>query len=191
MATSDPRSRLIASAITLVRERGVQATGVAELTEHSGTARRSIYQHFPSGKFELIEASTRAAGRWVSRVISTVKADSPRQFLALIIHATSVNLVEGNFLLGCPIAAAALAPPEATGVRAAAAEVFESWTEQLGAALVESGCAEQEARSLAGFAISAVEGALMRCIASGSMEPLDQAAEHLARLLPETAAARP
>jgi TetR/AcrR family transcriptional regulator, lmrAB and yxaGH operons repressor len=57
-----PRERLVASAIELVRERGVDATGVAELLDHSQTARGSIYKHFPGGKSELVTASTKEAG---------------------------------------------------------------------------------------------------------------------------------
>ena len=53
-----PRERLIASAIDLVRARGVDGTGLAELLEHSGTARRSIYQHFPGGKAEAARGSS-------------------------------------------------------------------------------------------------------------------------------------
>ncbi|WP_372442056.1 TetR/AcrR family transcriptional regulator [Nocardioides limicola] len=63
-----PRERLLRSSIALVRAHGVEGTGLTELLERSGTARRSIYQHFPGGKDELIAASTRAAGSWMKRV---------------------------------------------------------------------------------------------------------------------------
>jgi AcrR family transcriptional regulator len=67
--TSRPRERLVSTAIELVRKHGVEGTGLAELLERSNTARRSIYQHFPKGKLELIEASTYAAGDWIRRTL--------------------------------------------------------------------------------------------------------------------------
>ena len=48
------RERLIASAIELLRRNGVAGTGLAQLLEHSGTARRSVYVNFPGGKSELV-----------------------------------------------------------------------------------------------------------------------------------------
>ena len=182
MATDGPRARLIRSAITLVRERGVEATGLTELTSHSGTARRSIYQHFSGGKNELIETSTREAGKWISRMIGTVEAESAADLIALLAEQTAANLRASDFRSGCPIGAAALAPPEMAGVRSAAAEVFEVWTEKLTAKLVESGMAAGEARSFAGFVISSVEGALLRSIAARSTEPMEQVGEQLGRL---------
>lgn len=183
--TQGPRARLMASAIALVRERGVEATGLTELTEHSGAARRSIYQHFPGGKLELIEASTRAAGRWMSRALAATGAESPSEMVARIIGMTSATVVAHDYRRGCPIAGAALAPPEAAGVRAAAADVFEAWTSELAAALGAAGASTGHARSLAGFAVSSIEGALMRANVARSTEPLDQVAEQLVPMLDE------
>jgi TetR/AcrR family transcriptional repressor of lmrAB and yxaGH operons len=185
MATDGPRARLIRSAIALVRERGVEATGLTELTAHSGAARRSIYQHFAGGKNELIETSTRAAGRWMARVLDSAEGGSPRELGALLVARTAENLRASDFRSGCPIGAAALAPPEMAGVRSAAAEAFELWTDKIAAVLAAAGMEPREARSVAGFAISAIEGALLRAIAARSTEPLEQVGEQLVRLLPE------
>src|SRR6478736_1028021 len=55
-------SDLIATAITMVQERGVHATGLSDLLRRSAAARNSIYQHFPGGKTELMVAVTDTAG---------------------------------------------------------------------------------------------------------------------------------
>lgn len=183
MPEAGPRERLIASAITLVRERGVEATGLADLLQHSGAARRSIYQHFPGGKLQMIEESTRLAGAWIGRLIHAAGDEQPAALVRALVEQTTRNLVASDFTRGCPIMAAAAAPPEAAQVRAAAAAVFESWTTEIAARLAATGRSPQESRSLAGFIVSSVEGALVRAVAARSTEPLDQAAEQLPRLL--------
>lgn len=179
-----PRERLIVAAIELVRERGVAGTGLADLLERSNSARRSIYQHFPGGKLELIDAATRAAGVWMQRVLHEFGATMDSATLLVeTIRQMSANLVESDFRLGCPVAAAAAAPADAVGVREAAAASFAAWAGELAAKLEGEGHPAAEARSLAGFVVSSVEGALLAARAARSTEPLDQAARHLAPLL--------
>ncbi len=183
-----PRERLIISAIQLVRARGVDGTGLTELLEHSGTARRSIYQHFPGGKSELIATSTGAAGAWLRRALRDLEGQGEvASLVRTLVGQVAQNLAASEFTLGCPIAAAASAAPEAAGVRQAAATAFASWTDELAAALEREGRTVDQARSLAGFIVSAVEGALLRARCSGSTEPLDEAATHLTALLAATA----
>lgn len=179
-----PRERLITAAIGLVRERGVEGTGVADLVERSNSARRSIYQHFPGGKLELIDASTRAAGEWVRRLISgAADSMSGAELLAEVGRQMSANLTASDFRLGCPIGAAASAPPDAVAVHAAAGAAFDSWIDEIAAPLVRDGLPAAEARSLAGFAVSSIQGALLRARASRSTEPIDEAVAQLTRLL--------
>ena len=179
-----PRERLIISAIQLVRARGVEGTGLTELLEHSRTARRSIYQHFPGGKAELVATSTAAAGAWLRRALRDLEGQGDvASLVRTLVHQVAKNLAADDYTLGCPVAAAAAAAPDAAGVREAAASAFESWTEELAGALVREGRSPAEAQSLAGFIVSAVEGALLRARCARSTEPLDQAATHLLSLL--------
>jgi TetR/AcrR family transcriptional repressor of lmrAB and yxaGH operons len=179
-----PRERLITAAIELVSERGVEGAGLTDLLGRSSSARRSIYQHFPGGKLELIEASTRAAGEWMRSALRQFGAamDAPT-LLTEMIRQVAASLVGSDYRLGCPIAAAAAVSADAAGVREAAAAVFAGWVEEIEALLVRDGREREEAHSLAGFLVSAVEGAMLCARATRSTEPLDQAAEHLTRLL--------
>lgn len=179
-----PRERLITAAIGLVQEKGVEGAGLAELVERSHSARRSIYQHFPGGKLELIDASTRAAGDWVRRMIrGGAEVLGSAELLAESARQMAQTLIASDFRLGCPVAAAAAAPPDAAAVQAAAHDVFDGWVEEIEALLVREGRTREEARSLAGFTISGLEGALLRARASRSTRPLDEAVEQLTRLL--------
>lgn len=179
-----PRERLIGSAIELLRTRGVEGTGVADLLEHSHTARGSIYQHFPGGKAELMATAAGTAGAWLRHTLREYAGQiDVASLLRGVIEQVAAELTANDYQHGCPVVAAAVAAPDATGVRESAADVFASWTEELAAALEQEGRSAAEARSLAGFVVSAVEGALLRARCAQSTEPLEQAAEQLAALL--------
>lgn len=179
-----PRERLIDAAIGLVREKGVEGAGLAELLERSGSARRSLYQHFPGGKHELIDASTRAAGRWVGRAVRDLgeRMDSS-EVLAELVRMSAESLSATGFRHGCPIAAAAGAPADAAVVRDAASAAFAEWVDAFAALLGREGHDAEEARSLSRFVVSGIEGALLQARAERSTTPLAEAAVHLARLL--------
>lgn len=182
-----PRQRLIAAAIELVREHGVEGTGLTELLDRSHSARGSVYQHFPGGKLELIEASTRAVGAWVQGAIRQFGATmDSTTLLTEMIKLISADLVSADYRLGCPVAAAGFASADAARVRQAAADVLAGTTKEIEALLVREGRPAAEAHSLAGMIISSVEGAMLCARAARSTEPLDQAAEHLVRLLART-----
>lgn len=183
-----PRERLIISAIQLVRARGVDGTGLTELLEHSRTARRSIYQHFPGGKAELVATSTAAAGVWLRGALRDLEGQGDvASLVRTLVDQVAKNLAADDYTLGCPVAAAAAAAPDSVGVREAAATVFDSWTDELAAALERDGRPAAQAQSLAGFIVSSVEGALLRARCARSTEPLEQAATHLSSLLEATA----
>ncbi len=179
-----PRERLIAAAIDLVREKGVEGAGLTELLERSGAARRSIYQHFPEGKHALVVTATESAGRWIRRVLRDMGSTmATSELLVWLMEQMKTNLRESEFRLGCPIAAAALAPADAMSVRAAAGSIFVEWAGEIQHLLERDGHSEESARSLAGFAVSAIEGALLTAQATRSNEPLDQVVAQLERLL--------
>ncbi|MGW6377827.1 TetR/AcrR family transcriptional regulator [Rhodococcus sp. NPDC055112] len=182
--TTSPRDRLIAGTIALVRERGVAGTGITDLLARSDTARRSIYQNFPRGKAQLIEESTRAAGRLMSSVIAeSTTTDGPTDSLVAFIQMWKDTLVASDFTAGCPIVAAALGGPEAPLAPAVAAEVFDDWSNLLAGQLERTGVDASTARSLATTAVCAIEGATIVSISSRSVRPLDQVGVHLAELV--------
>lgn len=178
-----PRERLIRTAIDLARTRGIEGSGVADILESSGTARRSLYQHFPGGKAELFETSTQYAGSWLEK---TLRDQDPTRSVADLItdlfEQTKRNLIANGFDSGCPIAAAAVSVPEDEGIREAAASAFAAWTAEIARRLVTEGRTTKDARSLASFVISGIEGALIQARAARSTKPLDDARRHLVAL---------
>ncbi|TDZ76889.1 TetR/AcrR family transcriptional regulator [Mycobacteroides salmoniphilum] len=178
-----PRERLIRSAITLVQRNGVAGTGLAELLEHSKTARGSIYSHFPGGKEELIETSTRVAGDFTYNKIATIaEGQDGRDFLRSYIGMWKNLLLDNDFDVGCPVAAAAVSP-NTPGSVAVAGLIFESWISLVDGHLQGNGVSADRARPLAMLIVSAIEGALIICRAQRTTEPLDHINASLGELL--------
>lgn len=177
---TSPRERLLDATITSLRRHGVQGTGIAELLSSSGTARQSIYQHFPGGKAELVAAATRRAGDFMARRDG---ASGPHAHLDRRVDWWVGQLERHDFALGCPVAAAAIAGSEFPEVVEAAAEVFDTWTRSFADLLVEAGAEPEPATALARFQISAIEGAILTARALRTVEPLEDLRTHLHRLV--------
>jgi TetR/AcrR family transcriptional regulator, lmrAB and yxaGH operons repressor len=164
--TPGPRDRLIDTAIAMVQERGVHATGLSDLLRRSAAARNSIYQHFPGGKTELMVAAT-----------------DPLDVLRCMIAGWLDEMERTDFGTGCPIAAASLVGPDEPSITAAAARAFALLRGRVSASLIAVGSAADSAESLASFVVSAIEGALLQARAQRSVQPLlDVEAELVRRL---------
>lgn len=185
-AKPGPRERLINTAIAMVRERGVHATGLSDLLKRSSAARNSIYQHFPGGKEELMVAVTNTAGNVaVERIDRLAATGDPIAIVRSMIDRWATELEASDFGTGCPLAAAALAGPDEPAITAAAGRAFQDVRGRIGAALTSSGMAPVAAAQTASFALSAIEGALLQARAERSVQPLRDAEAVLTGLLTE------
>lgn len=174
MKSSGPRKRLLLSAIALMCERGVHATGLADLLAHSDTARGSLYQHFPGGKIELMEQATLAAGRSIDAMLDHLLATrDPAQVVDGLIDNWKQVLTASDYTMGCPIMAAAQAGPREPSLQAASAAVFATWVDKIAAALTDAGVEPVTANSVASMAISAIEGAIAQSRSAHTTDPLD------------------
>ncbi|MCK8671396.1 TetR/AcrR family transcriptional regulator [Rhodococcus sp. HM1] len=167
-----PRAAMTASAVALMRERGVAATSFADVLAHSGAPRGSIYHHFPGGKSQLIEEATRSAAHQLTDRIQRI-LDSGDTVTAIrsIVDLWRRVLEATDYVAGCPIVAAAL------GTEASARDIagvsFTRWTEMIGARLVGDGVDPARAATLATMLVSALEGGLILAQAQRSAAPLD------------------
>lgn len=178
------KDKLMDSAIDLMRRYGIAGTGIAQLLEHSGISRRSVYLNFPGGKSELVAEATRAAGDASSALMRTLTAGAD---VATCIAAFPAMwrdvLVSSDFTAGCPIVAAALGRSESAAAADAAGEIFTDWEDILASRLREEEVAPDTARSLATTIVAAVEGAVVMSLASRSTEPLERTGKQLAELV--------
>lgn len=188
-AVAGPRERLIQSAIELMREYGVHATGLSDLLDRSNTARGSIYQHFPAGKTELMEQATLEAGRIITaRIEELTQALPAEDVIGAFIAGWKQNLIGSDFSGGCPIVAAAQAGPDALAVREASATVFADWARVIAASIESKGVDAATAGSLGSFIVSSLEGAIIQCRSARSLQPLDDAETSLTLLLRQVGA---
>lgn len=177
------RERLIDSAIELLRRNGVAGTGLAELLEHSGTARRSVYLNFPGGKAELMAEATRTAGRLLDSALTAAPDGDERASLAAFVKSWKETLRSSDYTAGCPVVAAALGRTQSAPAADAAGEVFAEWQTMLAGRFRADGVGADEAESLATTVVAAVEGAVILCLAAQSTDPLDRTMQMLDQLI--------
>ncbi len=178
------RDRLIDSAMELMRRNGVAGTGIAQLLEHSGISRRSVYLNFPGGKAELIAEATRVAGQGYSALMRAVTASADlATCLAAFPGIWREVLVTSDFTAGCPIVAAALSRSEAPAAADAAGETFLDWEQIIAERLRAEHVAPDTALSLATTIIAAVEGAVLMSLATRSVTPLERVGEQMSALV--------
>jgi AcrR family transcriptional regulator len=182
MAT-DARERMIQSAALLFREHGVEGTSFSDVLDHSGAPRGSIYHHFPGGKAELVEETTRYAGDFIAGgLAAALERKDPAAALRSFANVWRKGLRESDYQAGCTIVAATLGSDPTPAVRDAAAAAFARWEELLTTAFERRGVERERARSLATLAIAAIEGAVVVARAQRSTAPLERVADELVEL---------
>ena len=174
------RDRLVVTAIDLIRRRGVAGTGLSQLLERSGTARRSLYLNFPAGKAELVAEATASAGRAMADVIDGMLNElDPAAAVSAFVQMWITILTGSDFAAGCPIVAAALGRTDAPAAADAAGDVFIDWERSIAARLETEGLSTDDAARLATLTVASVEGAIILAQATGSEQPLRRVEEAL------------
>ncbi|GGC72797.1 TetR/AcrR family transcriptional regulator [Hoyosella rhizosphaerae] len=185
--TAGPRARLIASTIAAVQELGVSAAGLNELLKRSNASRNSLYQHFPAGKGELVETAARIVSRVVDSHLSRMAdrlATAPDLdgWLDELVAFWRDPLESSEYRAGSFMMSAALDQVN-PGVQAAAGRAFTAWVSRLTEGFTQLGLDPATATSVAGFVLSAIEGAIVQSRACKSRQPFDDATAQLAVLL--------
>jgi AcrR family transcriptional regulator len=186
---ADPRRRMIRSAAVLIRERGVEATSFADVIDHSGAPRGSIYHHFPGGKAQLVEEATRYAGDVIAAGLAAALAeDDPVAAVRGFVAGWTAILRDSDCDAGCPVVAVTVDPRPSPAARDAAGAAFVRWEDQVAGALRERGVRRGRARSLATLAVASIEGAVVLARAQRSTKPLERVGGELEALLGEALA---
>jgi TetR/AcrR family transcriptional regulator, lmrAB and yxaGH operons repressor len=176
--SSNARARLIEIAGQLFQRQGYHASGLNQILGESGAPKGSFYYHFPDGKEQLAEASVRAAGEAVERIIEKAfgRARSfgsgAERFGALLADWFE----ESGFAAGCPVTSVLLeTTPQSAPLLAACRAVFDAWIGhvEVHASRLDEGA---RARELALGLIMAMEGAWLLARAQRSTAPFRLAA---------------
>jgi TetR/AcrR family transcriptional regulator, lmrAB and yxaGH operons repressor len=183
-ARTDARERMIRSAALLFRRQGIEGTSFADVLDHSGAPRGSIYHHFPAGKSQLAEEATRYAGEYIAAGLAAALADDDPLAAIRSFTESWLEVLRGDdFAVGCPILAAAVEGDRQPAARDAASAAFAGWESLLADAFERSRVAPERARSVASLTVAAIEGGIVMARAQHSTKPLKRVATEVERVV--------
>ncbi|MCV7442384.1 TetR/AcrR family transcriptional regulator [Mycobacterium paraense] len=183
--TGNSRQRMVAGAADMIRRRGLNATSVRELAKHTRAPLGSTYHYFPGGKSDLAAEAVRWADDLTVRILTKELRAGPIAGLRAFLEMWRNVVLDSDFHAGCPVLAVSVEdlPDGQAAPREAAAAAFRNWTELLAESLREHGAAAADADRVATLIVAAVEGTVAMCRVQRSIEPLDQVAAELTRLV--------
>ncbi|MCU7729922.1 TetR/AcrR family transcriptional regulator [Actinoplanes sp. KI2] len=191
MARSDTRARIIASARTLLRRQGYHATGLAQIIEHSGAPRGSVYFLFPGGKEQIAVA---AIAEWTvefDRLVREFRAEhgTARAWVEAMAEHFANDLRSSGYIEGLPITTITLdSVPTSAGLTVACRNAYDVWLTALTDGLLAYGEPAERADRLAKLMMASLEGAAVLCRAYQSTAPLDQIVPFVLDQLPTDSA---
>jgi TetR/AcrR family transcriptional repressor of lmrAB and yxaGH operons len=195
-APAKHREAIVRAAATLFRQKGYAATGLNEILAASNAPKGSLYHYFPQGKAQIGEEVVRHSGRIVARTLGEIVAREPSPATLLRTYARMVGgwMAESGFRDGSPITTILLElAPREPGVTTAGREAFAAWSAVIEDGLTAAAVPPTRARSLAGLAIAALEGSLVRARVEQDSRPILETMDEVADLLDAAmlAASRP
>src|SRR5258708_4887487 len=169
------RNRIVLSAGLLVRERGVHGVGLREIVAHAGGPRGSLQRYFPGGKTQLVTEALDIAAAELSEDVGSklIEAASLADAIDAIFAPWRQLLIEGNFTMGCPVAATVVDASGDHELRQKARALFAEWHDSVRAVLVRFGVQKSATEDDASVLLAAIEGALILSRAQQSTDPLD------------------
>jgi TetR/AcrR family transcriptional regulator, lmrAB and yxaGH operons repressor len=191
---SPARARMVRSAATLIRERGIHGVGLREIVAHSGGPRGSLGRYFPGGKAQLLtEALDLAAAELSAEVDEALaKTETFPAAIAAIVAPWRRLLIEHDFALGCPFAATVVdSAAENDELRRHADLLLGQWQASVAEVYVDFGAPRSAADEQATILLAALEGALILARARRSTEPLEAVQRYFATRPPDRFTARP
>jgi TetR/AcrR family transcriptional regulator, lmrAB and yxaGH operons repressor len=178
------RTKMLLSAVEVLRERGAAGVTIDEVLARSGAPRGSVYHHFPDGRTQLIAEALRFAGDAIATTIDGSATDGGITLVRRFVEFWQHTLTDSNFAAGCPVAAAAIgSADDDAALTAVAGSIFEDWRDALARAFESDGCDAAGAAALAVTTIAALEGAVVLCRSTRSIQPLHEVAEQLEFLI--------
>jgi len=174
------RQRIVDTSAELLRRQGYVATGVKQIVTEAQAPFGSLYHHFPGGKEQLGAEAVRTSGALYAQLIPAIfdPAPDPPTAVRMFFAGAAEHLVETGYADACPIATIALEVSSTSEpMRAACADVFESWIAAGTPRFTDAGLPRDTARELVIAMICALEGAFVLARASRSTEPLRVAGE--------------
>ncbi|MET0474358.1 MAG: TetR/AcrR family transcriptional regulator [Mycobacterium sp.] len=178
------RTRMLASAAEVLREKGAAGVTIDEVLARSGAPRGSVYHHFPDGRAQLLAEALQFAGDSITAVIDDAATHGCVALVRQFVAFWERTLADSDFAAGCPVVAAAIGSAhDEPALTAIAGDVFGRWREALTRAFVADGFDDAEAGSLAVTCIASLEGAVVLCRSTRSADPLREVSQQIEFLI--------
>ena len=186
LTVANTKERILDASTDLFRRQGLMGTGIKQILAAAEAPFGSLYHHFPGGKDELAAETIKRAGAQYAELVAgklVAGPDLPTNIRNAFASAAQ-TLCETDYADACPIETVALEVASTNErLRAATADVFDSWIDGLDALLQSNGVAAAEARPLAYVIISALEGAFVLVRAARRPDALLASGEAMAELV--------
>jgi AcrR family transcriptional regulator len=176
--TTPTRERIVQRSAELFRRQGFAGTGVKQIVAAASAPFGSLYHFFPGGKEQLGEETIRFSGAIYGQLIDAFYKPGRDPVVATraFFAAAAQTLRETDYADACPIATIALeASSTSEPLRAACADVFDSWIDSASARFCDEGVPRKRARALALSMLCSLEGAFVLARALRSTEPVEVA----------------
>jgi AcrR family transcriptional regulator len=177
------RTAMLVSAAEVLRERGAAGVTIDEVLARSGAPRGSVYHHFPEGRNQILAEALSYAGEEITDVIDNAARNGGMYLVRKFVVYWEEQLVESNFAAGCPVVAAAIGSDDEPQLTSVAGNIFSHWRDALTRAFVSDGFSDADAASLAVMCIASLEGAVVLCRSTRSVDPLRDVATQLEFLI--------
>jgi AcrR family transcriptional regulator len=179
---SPARARMVRSAATLMRERGIHGVGLREIVTHSGGPRGSLGRYFPGGKTQLMtEAIDVALAELFDELDRALtEAETFPDAIGVLVAPWRRLLVDHEFALGCPLAATVVDAADNDDLRVHVRELLAKWQATVANVYVKFGEPPAAADEQSTVLLAALEGALILARAQRSTEPLDTVERYFA-----------
>jgi AcrR family transcriptional regulator len=175
---ADARDRMIAGAVRLLAQRGLQATSFSEVLKATGAPRGSIYHHFPDGKDQLVAAALDLAGERATALLKVVDGRPADEVTAYFLAMWREVLVRSGLGAGCAVLAVTVAT-DSPALLDHAAGVFRGWRAQIARLLAAGGLADEVGPRFAATLVASCEGAVVLARAEQDLAVFDLVAEDL------------
>jgi AcrR family transcriptional regulator len=172
------RDRIMEASGELFRRQGYAGTGVKQIVTEAAAPFGSLYHFFPGGKEQLGAEVIRRSGAMYGELFVAIVVAAPDMLTAVgnFFSGAAEHLRETDYADACPIATVSLEVSSTSEpMRAACAEVFDSWIDAATAYFASAGIDVDRARQLAFEMLCLLEGAFLFCRAFRSTEALEVA----------------
>ncbi len=172
------RRKMIEGATRLLARHGLQSTSFAEVLEHTGAPRGSVYHHFPQGKDQMVGEAVDLAGAFLVGLLDRRAGASAVAITEHFLAIWGGVLTQSKCTSGCAVLAVAVAT-DSPQLLNHAAEGFRLWRGRLAELLEQGGLARRDARRFATVLVASAEGAVVMSRAEQDLEPFETVAKQL------------